>query len=611
MPRFAVQLMRYGATVEDAGVLDGSHSGVPVPYTGAVEAWGWPQYALELPVDLRDGVYLAVPVPLDADGSPQPVPADKAVATRPDAAAFVLRRRPRREGGVLVKLPTATYSAYNQLGGISLYATPKWVRDWSAQGYAVSLQRPGNCGVGGRVMEGDAPDPYARDSRRQTFAHWDAPFVAWCEARGIEPDYCTDYDLHFDPACLDGYALLVSVGHDEYWSSQMRARVLDFVDRGGNMCFFAGDVACFEVSFAGDGDTMYCRKMNGDNPDNPLYRHPGGLWYANDPDNWLTLSTGVYGGGWWDGRRNITGYRLAVPDHWAFDGVTEPGEGITGGADTPIVGYETDGVMLSRADDGMLRLGDSKRGGVTGRVLLAAADLGAGWVTNGIGANAAMVTRTARSGGIVVTTGTTDWPLGLGHDPAVDAITANLLSRLALPSLRLHGPVWAQEIQIGDGELVPAGVEVTWYIDGAQLLDRGLESVAWTVRGGTCIGSGNQVVTVADDGSQWLTLVATATDASGTSYFGSRTVRVVGHEEFLRRRVVRLLSALAFPDEQGGALVDQGSSEEDLAARVIPVRVAYAQRRLAELSGVLDELVASWSQSTRMDDASLRPEELG
>ena len=75
------------------------------------------------------------------------------------------------------KLPTATYTAYNQIGGASLYAAALWARDWTAQGYVGSLQRPGNAGVGGRVMEGDAPDAYLRSSRRQMFAHWDAPFV--------------------------------------------------------------------------------------------------------------------------------------------------------------------------------------------------------------------------------------------------------------------------------------------------------------------------------------------------------------------------------------------------------------------------------------------------
>ncbi len=76
----------------------------------------------------------------------------------------------------------------------------------------------------------------------------------WLERRGYQVSYCTDYDLHEDENLLGGEALLVSAGHDEYWSAQMRRRLLEFVDRGGNVCFFAGDVACFEVHFAASGE---------------------------------------------------------------------------------------------------------------------------------------------------------------------------------------------------------------------------------------------------------------------------------------------------------------------------------------------------------------------
>ena len=60
------------------------------------------------------------------------------------------------------------------------------------------------------------------------------------------------------------------------------------------------------------------------------------------------MNTGAYGGGWWDGRRAIDAYQPVVPDHWIFDGVAVPEGGISGGPDTPMIGYETDGVRLER-----------------------------------------------------------------------------------------------------------------------------------------------------------------------------------------------------------------------------------------------------------------------
>ena len=46
------------------------------------------------------------------------------------------------------------------------------------------------------------PDAYDPSSPRQTFAHWDAPFIAWMEENRIEGDYCTDLDLHEGRSCV-------------------------------------------------------------------------------------------------------------------------------------------------------------------------------------------------------------------------------------------------------------------------------------------------------------------------------------------------------------------------------------------------------------------------
>ena len=609
-PVFGVRLFRYGATVQEvpgpAGHFDGHH----LPLGRPDEAWGWPRYSIDLGAGLADGVYLAVPVPVSPDGTIGAVDAGPDLATRPEACLFILRRRSTAGRRIILyKLPTATYAAYNQLGGASLYAGAHWVRDWSAQGYVASLQRPGNGGVGGRVMEGDAPDAYARSSRRQTFAHWDAPFVAWLESRDYQVAYCTDFDLHYDAALLEQDALVISAGHDEYWSSQMRQRLLEFVDRGGNVCFFAGDTACFEIEFSAAGDRLFCAKMAGGSPEGDGSGRIGALWYINDPQDWLTMANGAWGGGWWDGRRAIDAYQPVVPSHWVFDGVEIPPEGISGGAETPVIGYETDGVRLERAVDPP-RLSEHRRGGGGGRVLLALARLSAGWVAGQEQANAAMMIRTAPSGGLVFSVGTTDWPLALA-DPAVGGITENVIRRLAHRSLLIHGPICGEGQYIGDGEMVGAGQDVGWYADGGQSAALGLTSLEWTVAGGELIGDSSHahIATRSADEDQWLTITATARAASGEQYFGSRTVRVADAEEYLRRRIIRTLDALAHPDEQGGALVDQHASEASLAERVIPVRLGWIQQYTEVLVALVAELEARWVANGRMADGALRADE--
>jgi hypothetical protein len=118
-------------------------------------------------------------------------------------------------------------------------------------------------------------------------------------------------------------------------------------------------------------------------------------------------------------------------------------------------------------------------------------------------------------------------------------------------------------------------------------------------------GSAGQIITTSEDADGWLTVTATARDAVGQAYFGSRTVRVAGSEEFLRRLIIRSLDALAFPDEQGGALVDQHSSETELADRVIPVRLGWLQRYAGTLTELVGQLEARWADEGRMTDGAL------
>ncbi len=99
-------------------------------------------------------------------------------------------------------------------------------------------------------------------------------------------------------------------------------------------------------------------------------------------------------------------------------------------------------------------------------------------------------------------------------------------------------------------------------------------------------------------------------DAAGQPYFGSRTVRVADTEEYLRRRIIRTLDAMAYPDEQGGALVDQHASEATLADRVIPVRLGWMREYAETLTDLMDQLTAIWTANGRMAEGALRPDEI-
>lgn len=97
---------------------------------------------------------------------------------------------------------------------------------------------------------------------RQTFVYWDWRFVGWLERAGYEVDYCTDVDLHRDGVgLLSPYRLLVSAGHDEYWSDAIRAAVESHVAAGGDVAFFGGNTCWWRVVID-DGGLRVARTEN-------------------------------------------------------------------------------------------------------------------------------------------------------------------------------------------------------------------------------------------------------------------------------------------------------------------------------------------------------------
>ena len=77
---------------------------------------------------------------------------------------------------------------------------------------------------------------------------------------GYAVEYCTSIDLHTTPAFLRKYQLLLSVGHDEYWSKEMRDNVETFIGHGGNVAFFSGNTCYWQVRFEDNNQTMVCYK---------------------------------------------------------------------------------------------------------------------------------------------------------------------------------------------------------------------------------------------------------------------------------------------------------------------------------------------------------------
>jgi hypothetical protein len=485
VPQVSIEIARVGAQREVVWRTDGLRAEPhAVPDDAAANGCAWP-VAVSVPIEAtwRSGYYELLFRAPDADP-----------ATSTSHAFFVVRSaRPGRDTPIVVALSTTTWCAYNDWGGPNLYMGASRVaferplpkgflaRPAAPNDRLANASAPGDREVGGWI-EYLVAHGVGVWSGAAGWHNWERRFVAWAEARGLRLDFLTSLDLHARADVLDPYRLYLSVGHDEYWSWEMRDAVEGFVARGGNAAFFSGNTAFWQVRIEDGGRAMACWKDRAPGMDpvvgTPDERRMTGMWShprIGRPENELTgvsFCRGGYariGGGVPNGSG---GYTVHRPEHWVFTG-TGLRYGDLLGAGPVIVGYETDGCALRLIDgrpvptheDGtpasfvalatsparlwsnhpeksdlptVMRPGTYAPlpdGHVPGELELVAAQVGGDTSPETIArfAHGHCVMGTFERGGIVFTTGCTDWSYGLGRDAQVDQVTANVLAQLSRP----------------------------------------------------------------------------------------------------------------------------------------------------------------------------------
>jgi len=435
--RFRADFIRCGARPRHMGGFEGP--GRYAPAGRHDRDWDWPAHEFTVPAHWPSGAYIALlrPDPPAAPEPPEPGDGAESLDARHSRLLFVVTAPRETRARLLYKVPILTYHAYNRSGGGSLYGSPRTDDPTSRPDVAtVTLRRPGG-GIGGPVK--GHPDAHDPRTPRQTFAHWDAPFIAWLEGNGFTADYCTDVDLHEDPQLTDGYRLLLSAGHDEYWSAPTRRHVTAFRDRGGNIANFGANTCWWRVTLTDDATTVRCAKLPpGASPgaDVDTLRGAPDHWWESEPENTLTGVSYRNGGGHWEGPRAPLGFTLQNTDHEIFAG-TGLRDGDTLGARHRLVGYECDGAAHRRSPTG-----EAVPTGTDGTppdfTILGVAPLptnpAAGWHTPA--REVESPTHAATFGlytatGTVFTAATTDWPRLLPLDPHVRTITHNVITLLS------------------------------------------------------------------------------------------------------------------------------------------------------------------------------------
>ena len=201
---------------------------VPDPTTGLIECiWSAP-YVLSIPntpdhTDWASGIYL---VKLSAGGQQSYI-------------VFIVRDD-QRNSDILMQQSATTDQAYNLWGGLSLYhnnlctaGTPNCM----PRAYKVSFDRPNTIWAGaGNLFAG----------------RWEYDMLRFLEREGYDVAYSTDLDTHENGFRLLNHKAFITVGHDEYWSWQMRDNVEAARSMGINLGFFSANTGYWQVRFEPD-----------------------------------------------------------------------------------------------------------------------------------------------------------------------------------------------------------------------------------------------------------------------------------------------------------------------------------------------------------------------
>ena len=333
---------------------------------------GWPvAHQWKLPDETRSGPYVVTTRTENADGE-----------VREQHHLFVVRPKPstKPRAKLLMIFATSTWIAYNEWGGANFYQgiagdernmfSPRLAiqRPWARGFVRLPEGAPHACHER-EIPPGWAVDipffswamgaGYSKWYVGGSYAEYDSQFVKWAEKEGYDIDYMTQHDLHEGNVKLSDYSGLVIAGHDEYWSSEMRDAIDDYIDAGGHLARFGGNFF-WQIRLEDDGQTQVSYKfLAGElDPvrDDPEKKHtltsiwedravgrPGALTMG------LNGSRGLYARMGAMAPRHPGGFTVYRPEHWIFENTDLYYSDIFGDK-AGIFGFEVDGVSYTFRD---------------------------------------------------------------------------------------------------------------------------------------------------------------------------------------------------------------------------------------------------------------------
>lgn len=319
-------------------------------------------HSYTVPSDAVSGIYLAK--------------LTQTTSTKQSYIIFCVRDDARSAPALYIQ-PVTTYQAYNNWGGKSLYgfnsiavadtSDPLYaiVMNTATQARAVSFSRPyavsaratrtnslAGIGAGDFLTMQDSGE----NESTVNASGWELDTIMWLESQGLDLKYFTNVDQHTTPSALISASVILSVGHDEYWSLEMRDNVIGARDAGTHLNFLGANAAYWQIRFEDSNRTIVGWKEG----------------VQQDPETTLTLKTSLWRfdsnvptrtgrpeealvGVMWRGFNVNAALTVKEATAWPYQGLS-----VTTGASlgSGLVGYEYDVVFdeSGASPDGLVKL---------------------------------------------------------------------------------------------------------------------------------------------------------------------------------------------------------------------------------------------------------------
>jgi YD repeat-containing protein len=387
-----------------------------------------------------------------------------------------------RASQVLFVLPTASYAAYNNWGGKSLY--------FDKEGGANTVAK------NGRAVKVSFNRPIDRpEATRDRFFGPDIDLIAWYERQGYDVAYTDDVSVTQTPSQLNQHKIVAWGAHSEYWSAAEMQGAKTARDAGVNLMTLGANSSYWRVRYEDSSRTLVCYKTvqgtgsSGAGSDGVNDWGPDGLQGTADD---VLGPNGVVGGGddhpenatttWRDngapagdpgapaggrigpnqpenslwgvmyvGDNDDGAYPLTIPASnasaeysgdrfWRNTGISQNVATTIG---TDVVGWEWDAVpsqaqYLAQQPTGVKRLSNSTTTAQTPNWLQDEGWAYAGTPPPGQPGTVNAAKYRAASGAWVFATGTNQWSQGLGDDRVAQA-TYNIMADMGVQPLTPDG----------------------------------------------------------------------------------------------------------------------------------------------------------------------------